>query len=292
MMRTSVQIDDIRLLDEALSSQCDGLRLGSEFCEVLLPDVDTLERAYELVRSAGKEFTYVTPRLSNTGIKQLENQLPFLSEQEGVRVVVNDFGALRVLRHCPCLSLRLGRHLIMVRARSPWAEMHIRGEAPSSERRRWVQNLYSTTSLNYQPTVELYRRFGCQGADVDWLPSIFPALGFLAGNGLSLSVLLQLVPVTFTRRCHTARFLGEKSPADCNKPCQHDAFLLRNEMLEELGLEFFLQGNAVFRLVQPSREDVAELERQEVSEIVLTMNPLTGIDTAEKINELMASLEP
>jgi hypothetical protein len=289
-MRISVQIDDIQLLEEALSSHCDGLRLGSEFCEVLLPDLGTLERTYELVRAAGKEFTYVTPRFSNTGIERLKEQLPLLSGKERVSVVVNDFGALRVLRDHPNVCLHLGRHLFMVRARSPWADMHIRGEEPRSERRRWVQELYSTTSLNYQKTIELYRSYGFQGADGDWLPAIFPALGLLVENGLSLSVLLHLVPVTLTRRCHTARFLGEKSPDECTKPCQHDAFLLKNEVLEELGLEFFLQGNAVMRLVEPAEEDIVELERRGVSEIVLTLNPLTGIDTAYKINDLMACL--
>ena len=124
-----------------------------------------------------------------------------------------------------------------------------------------MQDLYSTTSLDYQPTVELYLRCGCQGADLHCPRSIGPALGFLE----------------------------EKSPSKGSKPCQRDTFLPKNEVAEELGLGCYPQGYAVMRLVQPSREDVVELECQGASEIVLTLNPLTRIDTAEKISSLTAS---
>jgi len=289
-MKISVQTDNLRLLREALNSNCSSVRFGSEFCEHLLANLGILERAYELACEEEKEFTYVTPRLSNAGIEKLTEQLPFLSEKEEVSVVVNDFGALNILRHYPNLHPHLGRHLIMVPARSPWADKHIQGEEPFSERGRWIRDLYSSTSLNYQATIELYRSYGCQRADVDWVPHIFPSLGFLMENGLRLSVHLHLVPVTFTRRCHMARFLGEKSPEECSKPCLGRAFLLRNEVLKAVGLEFFLHGNAVFRLEQPSPEDVAELKRLGIAELILTMNPLTKIDTAGKIDDLVLSL--
>jgi len=282
-------MDSIRLLREAVGSDCAGVRFGSEFCEHLLPDLRILERAYELAQEADKRFTYVTPRLSNAGIEKLGEQLPFLSQKGGVSVVVNDFGALNLLEHHPNLRTHLGRHLFMVPARSPWTDRHIQREERSHER-RWIRDLYSTTSLNYLPTLELYRSRGCQRADVDWIPRIFPCLGFLVRNGLSLSVHLQLVPVTFTRKCHMARFLGEKSPEECSRPCLRRAFLLRNEALDAVGLELFLHGNAVLRLEHPAAEDVAELEKLGVDELVLTMNPLTQIDTAQIIDSLMASL--
>ncbi len=289
-MKVSVQTDNLRLLREALWSRCSSVRFGSEFCEHLLPGLGTLEKAHELASEAEKAFMYVTPRLSNAGIVRLKEQLPFLSEQEGVGVVVNDFGALHMLRHHANLHPHLGRHLFRVPARRPWTEAIIHRQDPSSETGRWIRDLYSTTSLNYQPTVELYLRYGCERADVDWLPRIFPALGFLAENGIRLSVHLHLVPVTFTRKCHTARFLGEKSPESCSRPCLSRAFVLRSEVLEEYGLEFVLHGNAVFRLVQPLAMDVAALQRSGVDELVLTMNHVTGVDTARKIDDLILSL--
>jgi hypothetical protein len=289
-MKISVQTDNLRLLREALSSSCSGVRFGSEFCEHLLPNRGMLEKAHELAFEEEKEFTYVTSRLSNAGIERLRKQLPFLSEQGGVGVVVNDFGALHMLRHYANLRPHLGRHLFRVPARRPWTDGIIQREDPSSERARWIRDLYSTTSLNYQPTIELYHRHGCQRADVDWIPRIFPSFGFLVENGIRLSVHLHLVPVTFTRKCHTARFLGEKSPGSCSRPCLRRAFVLKSEVLEEYGLEFVLHGNTVFRVVQPLGADAVALQKDGVDELVLAMNPVTGLDTARRIDDLILSL--
>lgn len=293
-MKVSVQTNNLRLLREALKSDCSGVRFGSEFCEHLLPNLRILEKAHELACEKEKEFTYVTPRLSNAGIEKLKEQFPSLNEKGEISVVVNDFGALNILQHYPNLHPHLGRNLFLVPARSAWADGHIQSEEPSSERGRWVRDLYSSTSLNYQLTIELYRHYGCQRADVDWIPRILPSLSFLVENGLSLSAHLHLVPVTFTRKCHTARFLGEKSPETCSRPCLRRAFVLKNEALreyeEEFGLELFLSGNTVFRLVQPSPGDITDLQEAGVDELVLTLNPITRIDTAEEIDNLILTL--
>jgi hypothetical protein len=295
-MKVSVQTDNLGLFREALKSGCNSVRFGSEFCEHLLPTPVGLERVYELAREVGKEFVYVTPRLSNAGIEKLKEQLPALSEKGevadrfGPRIVVNDFGALNILHHYPNLRPCLGRNLFLVPARSAWADRHVESEGPSTELGGWLHALYSTTSLNYQATMELYRSYGCQRVDVDWVPRILPSLRSLVENGLSLSVHLHLVPVTFTRKCHMARFLGEESPETCSMPCLRRAFVLKNEALKDYGLDFFLGGNTVFRLVQPSPEDIMDLEAAGVSDLVLTLNPITRIDTVRKIDDLISDL--
>jgi len=126
---------------------------------------------------------------------------------------------------------------------------------------------------------------------MDWIPRIFPSFAFLIENGVRLSVHLHLVPVTFTRRCHMARFLGEQRPEECAKPCLRRALLVRNVAFQALGVQLHLRGNAVFRVVQPSQRDLVDLEEHQMVELVLTMNPVTGIDTAGKIDRLVSSLE-
>jgi len=286
-MKLSVQADSIKSYQEALNSRCSGVRLGSEFCEILLPRLDELEKGVESAQAAGKEFTYVTPRLSNAGIDRLKEQLALLEGRGEVGVVFNDLGLLNILGHCRNLHPHLGRHLLLVPARSPWVEQHMQREDLSSRRRDWLRSLFSSTSLNYGPTIELYRRHGCHRADVDWLPRVFPSLAFLVERGLRLSVHLHLIPATFTRKCHTARFLGEEVPENCSRPCLHRAFLLRNE---PFGLELYLHGNAAFRLAEPHPEAVKQLESVGVSELVLSMNPVTRIDSAERIDHTLSEL--
>ena len=127
-MKTSFHIDDFRLLDEALKSNSDSIRFGSEFCEHLLPGQDMLKEACDMVRGAGKEFVYVTPRLSNSGVEKITKHFAILNGmKESTGIVFNDLGALNVLRHFQNLRPRLGRLLIRVPARSPFAERMAHG---------------------------------------------------------------------------------------------------------------------------------------------------------------------
>ncbi len=281
-MKIAVHTDDFKLIKKAVNRDCDCIRFGSEFCEYLLPGQDMLKEAYDVVHRKGKEFTYVTPRLSNTGVEKIRKQLAFLNEKEDVGIVFNDLGTLNILRHYNNLRPRLGRLLIRVPARSPFAERAAQegftltrshGSIDDITRgsilaKTWYKELFSYTSLDYSPTIEFFKAYGVRDVDVDWIPRTFTRFDSLMKQGLNLSVHLHLVPVAVTRKCHTARFLGEKSPEKCSKPCLEEAFMLRSEIA---GVEFILQGNAVFTFAQPSDEDLEKLREMNVAELVLTM---------------------
>jgi hypothetical protein len=137
-------------------------------------------------------------------------------------------------------------------------------------------------------TIDLFRSKGIRKADLDWIPRTFPSFEQLVKHGLSLCVHLHLVPVTLTRRCHTARFLGKKTPEKCSLSCLDKTFHLRNELFN---LELYLSGNTVFSLEQPSTELMEELEKIGVNEYVLTMNSITGIRKSQDIDDFSRSLE-
>ena len=273
---------DIAMLREAIGSSCEKVRFGSEFCEWKIPSLTELEKAYSLIKDQGKDFTYVTPRVSNSSIKKLVKQLDFLDGEGKIDVVINDLGVLNILGRYPNLNPYLGRQLVHVPGRCPWLKRGLRDRL--IEKVQGIEKVYSKTSLNYGPTIRFFQERGVRGVDLDWIPRCFPYYGFLVKAGLNLSVHLQLVPVTLTRKCHTGRFLGEVAPETCSKPCNIRAFRLKNERLE---LEFFLHENAVFRFTEPSRKDIEELLRNDISEFVITMSPITRILTREKIDGLM-----
>ncbi len=277
---------DIAMLREAISSSCDKVRFGSEFCEWKIPSLTELEKAYALVKDGEKDFAYVTPRVSDSSVKKLVKQLDFLNREGKIPVVINDLGILNVLGRYPNLIPHLGRQLVHMPARCPWLKRGIKDAL--FEKVHGIEEEYSKTSLNYAPTIRFFQEHGVRGVDLDWIPRCFPYYGFLVKAGLNLSVHLQLVPVTLTRKCHTARFLGEIAPETCSKPCNIRAFRLRNDRLE---LEFFLHENAVFRFAEPSRKDMEELPRNDIGEFVITMSPITRIRTQEKIDELILHMK-
>ena len=285
-MKLSVQTDSYESLKEAVDSTCKSIRFGSEFCEYKMPNLETLQKASDLVHSRRKELTYVTPRLSNKGLELVKKSLGLLNEGEKLNVVVNDLGTLNIIEQYQNLKPHLGRQLTRIPARSPWMDTYVLEDGFLA--RRWYDKVFSSTSLNYLLTVDLFRNKGVRNADVDWIPRTFPSFEQLTKYGINLHVHLHLVPVTLTRRCHTARFLGKKTPEECSFPCLDRTFHLRNELFN---LELYLCGNAVFSLEQPDRRMMRELEKTGVNEFVLTMNPITGIRSIQDIDDFSQSLE-
>ena len=52
-------------------------------------------------------------------------------------------------------------------------------------------------------------------------------------------------------------------------------------------MDFLLNGNSVFRLIQPTQEDILEMQRVRVSEVILTLNPITRMNTAKEIDDFI-----
>lgn len=289
-MKIFVQTDNFNTLNEAVKTDCDGIRFGPEFCEFKVSSLGILEKAYEVTNAAAKEFTYVTPRLSETAIKKIGPHLDFLNKQGKISVVVNDLGVLSIIEQRSNLKPHFGRQLIYVPARSPWDKVPsgtLEASTKFLERRKNV-GLFYQTSLNHEPMLKFLKEHKVKDLDVDWIPDGFQHLGSLVKNGFNLFVILHLVPAAITRRCHTARFLDEESPEKCRRPCDEHSFLLKNTIL---GIDLFLSGNVVFRLVQPSEKDIDKLRRIGIKELVITTNPITRIDGRERIDEVMKRLK-
>lgn len=286
-MKVVIQVEDINALEEALKSDCDKIRFGSEFCEWKIPSLELLERAYALVKDQGKTFVYVTPRVSNEALDKIREQLAFLDEKEELCVVVNDLGVLSLFDSFQNVGPCLGRQLVYMPARSPWKQI-TRIEKNSSTR-RYVEKIFYQTSLNYSLTSRFFQKIGIKNIDVDWLPLCFPYFDSLIERGFNLSVHLFLVPITLTRKCHTARFLGEENPEACSKPCYSKTFLLKQK---DLGVEFYLSGNVVFRLEEPSGRNFKRLCKKEGVELVASMSPIKKLDSCKRINEVIGSLKP
>lgn len=300
-MKIVVQTDDFELLEEAVQSGCDGVRFGSEFCEYKLPTQQILEKAYEITQKKGKEFTYMTPRVSNSGIENVRKQLTFLNK-EGISVVFNDLGTFHMLRQCETIRKRLGRQLIRIPARSPWAERIARNgiilakqvdtayyqlTKGNARMKHWYKQLFAQTSLNYLLTIEFFKASGVRNVDIDWIPHILPSFSWLMHHELKLAVYLQLTPISVTRKCHTARFIGEEIPEKCSKPCLNKTYLLRHETQDS---DLFLLGNVVNRWIPLTRNDLMALVKMNVAELVLIMNAITHLTNHIEIDAVLKRL--
>ncbi len=285
-MKYTVHAETLTALREALASGCTGVRFGPEFCEWKIPSQQHLQQAYEEAEEAGKDFAYVMPILSNPGIEKIVEQLDFLGELGDAEVVVGDLGALNLLQDHEGVKPRLGRPRVYIPARSPWSQI-TRMPDPGFFARRRVEKLFYQTSLNYVRSLEYYRSLGVMGADVDWIPKCFPSYQKIARNGLKLAVHSHAIPVAVTMRCHMARFLGEEEPALCSKPCLNKAFKIKQKELEKT---FTLNGNVVYRQVEPTQRETNQLRRMGVDEVVIPMGPVSNLTTKEELDEALSTL--
>lgn len=286
-MKVTVQAENIRDLKEAVQSNCTGTRFGSEFCEWKIPSLTSLEEAYELAKDSGKKFSYTTPRISETNIEKVKRQLEYLNRQAEVELVFNDLGILRLLDDHPKIVPHLGRQLIFIPARCPWKQ--ITNFKAGFRARRRVAEIFYQTNLNNSETIRFYRERGVENVDLDWIRPCFPYFRPLKEAGLNISVHLHLTPVTSTRRCHTARFLGVRDPMSCSMPCFEQGFLLRNRTSN---LELYLLGNTVFRYSEPSAEDIRKMSSLLGElEVAVTMNPITKMTDRKAIDTLISTIQ-
>jgi len=285
-MRVTIQTENMKDLRESVYSNCSGIRFGSEFCEWKIPSLGNLKEAYTMAKEAGKNFSYVTPRISETIIDKVKGQLDFLNGKGDAGLVFNDLGMLSLLEYYPNLMPHLGRQLVFIPARCPWEQ--ITNFEVGFMARRHVAKIFYQTNLNNTRTVNFFLERGVRNVDLEWIPHCFPLYKPLKDAGFNLSVHLNLTPVTSTRKCRTARFLGIDNPESCPGPCFERGFLLRNRILN---LDFYLLGNVVFRYSEPSPIEMRNFHSLLGEfEFIVSMNPITGPEDKKTIDMLIDSL--
>ena len=118
---------------EAYSLPCDRVYFGHEFCQRRLPEAGEARRALELAEARNLPFTLVTPFVTDAGlarVRALLSELTGAGVPSGFEAVVNDWGALRMIRReWPGIPIALGR-LLTKQKRGPRL-MNIIGRLPA-----------------------------------------------------------------------------------------------------------------------------------------------------------------
>ncbi|MCK5805828.1 MAG: hypothetical protein KAI66_23555 [Lentisphaeria bacterium] len=227
---------------EALQEENEGrqfsrIYFGQEFCEHLIPPPEDLEQAYYYCMQLGWDFTYVTGYVTDAGLETLQKNLTMLSNCHGgeeIEVVVNDWGALRVLRRdFPAMKPVLGRLLHKQKRlarnttlRSP-PPINTDGIKTSEADLRVAQiGAYRDTCMANPAWREELLALGVERADLDMAPQgvVLPSLE--EDDRLAFSCYYPWGYVAGGRNCLTA---GMIEPAreflvvdgSCGRPCQH-----------------------------------------------------------------------
>ena len=229
---------------------------GTEFCQRLLPSPEVIRNRYEIVKQHRVPFTFLTPYVTDDGISRVRKSLDSLSmltdsEEDGVEVVVNDWGVLSLIRRdYSGLTPVLGRILSKI-TKDP------RIDFQNHEQFRHSLNVYQKTNITIAAVRHMLRRFGVERVEID-MPDQRLQMD-ADGLGIELSIHLGLNYVMTGRICMLGSLnasAGEKfKPArECQRECQKYRAFAENPLLRG---RVYHQGNTVF-FATPWHSDLVE----------------------------------
>jgi hypothetical protein len=97
MTEKALFINDIAQLRKAGSF--DRVYYGAEFCQNLIPGLEETKRVMEKTERAGKQFTYVTPFVTEANLRKVNGILRYINRHKpGCEVVFNEWGVFRLIR--------------------------------------------------------------------------------------------------------------------------------------------------------------------------------------------------
>jgi hypothetical protein len=237
------------------------LYFGNEFCERLIPSRQELQKVLAFVNKRKLSFTFVTPYVTNQGLRKIEKLLVFLAEKcPQAEIVFNDWGVFHFLREkeLPIIPV-LGRLLLKMK-RGPRI-MNIIDKVPEETRR-----YYQTPSLTVPEICTFLKQNRIFRVELDNLLQGIDLDG--ADKDIHSSLYLPFAFISTTRFCLTANCEDEAKKKyvgvfPCNKECQRYTFTLTNPVMT---LPLVRKGNTSFFMNDTLPEVVT---RQQVDRIVI-----------------------
>ncbi|NLG64920.1 MAG: hypothetical protein GX537_04880 [Actinobacteria bacterium] len=253
-MERALYVTDAEAL-ESLSSDAlpDRLYFGHEFCQRRLPSARQLQTVYAWCEQHRLPLTFVTPPLTDAGLRQVE---PLLDELESHRaeheVVVGDFGLLALLaRERPALVPVLGRLLARQHRDPRLARLRGDGSLVMAGGRLW-QHLplppdaaatYRSCPLDAPALQTLLAELGVRRVELD---NVVQGLDVSLPPTLVASLHVPWVCVTTSRRCQADPATAPR-PFDCLiSSCRRGCGATYELTSPTLNTPLFKRGNTVF----------------------------------------------
>lgn len=224
-----------------LSADFSRIYFGNEFCERLLPTVDDLKEMLEYAFKKGMKFTFVTPYVTNRGLKILNSLFTFLAqENSGCEVVFNDYGVLRVLlNNFDGLKPVMGRLLNKMK-RGPRL-MNLIDALPET-----TVKYFRSSSLDTQAFRNFLAKNKINRVELD---NLLQGIELnLSRFEISASLYVPYAYVTTTRACLAVNcdVHGQEDMVGifpCKKECQRYTFYLKSRIMPTLLIR---KGNTIF----------------------------------------------
>jgi len=239
MMETALLVARTEYL-AYFNNEFSRLYFGNEFCERLLPAAAELREALALVRDRrGVGFTFVTPYVTEKGLRTLRRLLDIISrEMPGSEVVCNEYGVLRTLhKDYPALEPVLGRLLSRMK-RGPRL-MTVIDKLPAS-----TVHYFRDNNLNVPALAEFLSGLGVKRVELD---NVLQGFDFTLER-FTGSLYFPFAYVTTTRLClangcEDAARAEQVTISPCRRECRRYTFRMTHPIMP---LPLIRKGNTIF----------------------------------------------
>jgi hypothetical protein len=235
-----------RLMESVGAFSPKRLYFGSEFCQYRIPKKEDVQRAHDEAKEQGYDFTFVTPYVSEIGMKKLFPLLEWLEkETSGTEVVVNDWGMLyAIATNFPSLELVVGRLLNKMIRDPRVAHLYDQTDAPKQ-----AKNVFSRSSFDNPFFQTFFQHFRVKHIEYD---SMIQSVQLL-DSSLRTSMHLGFAVVATGRSClvgtlHQPKEKKFKGDVSCKQQCRHYLAELINKrpQLGKLPVRTWQKGNTAF----------------------------------------------
>ncbi len=239
---------------------------GNEFCENLIPILDTLKKWYFFIKTKNKEFTFVTPFVTNIGLKKLESLLAFLNYQKNNEVVFNDWGVFKLMKdNFKNLNPVLGR-LLTKQCRDPrmlkiflhkQKTREILSSGKETKTIVFPKKIPHTLFMHYQASVinaPIFQKY-LLSQDINRveIDNLIWEMNVKVDKNIKVSIYLPYGYIATTRLCGKLTL----TYTACKKECKKYFLRLKDESLP---VPFYGIGNTVFYKSQiPSNKYLEKL---------------------------------
>lgn len=257
---------------------------GNEFCEKLIPSLQDLSRILGYIKMRGLDFSFVSPYVTDVGLRKLKVLFEFLKAKEiNCEVIINDWGVLNLVNRkyhslVPVLGRLLtkqkrGPRLIKLLKRQVRPRLMVNPETPGQRQILIHKKLPLDLDFYYKgsnvASVPIIHDFLIdQRIKKIELDNIEQGLFLELPRGkVSASLYLPYVYISTTFFCPTAG-CGQRKKSllkikSCKRQCRKYIFKLRHKTMPKV---IYLKGNTQF--YKNTRLPMRELMRTGVDRIV------------------------
>ena len=274
------KVSHLRYIDHKYSR----LYYGSEFCERLIPLLSHLKQILSYVEKKRLDLSFITPYVTNDGLKKLEPLFELLnSMKSNPEVIINDWGVLNLVNRkylnlTPVLGRLLtkqkrGPTLLRLLKRKISAKLIQDSQNPAIRyilfQKRLPFDLDSYYKGSNATSVSIIHNFliNQRIKRIELDNTVQGLLLDLPKGKISASIYLPYVYITTTFYCPTAGCDQKKKSLlkikPCKMQCQRYVFKLRHRTMPKV---IYLKGNTQF--YKNTRLTMRELEKAGVNRIV------------------------